>query len=235
MLAAINCQKVLVKIDPGLKYGNHYHSLACFYTCAGNIKEANDAFITALTHPNAEITGGLHTEYAQFLILNKDGGNLIVDSSEISKHLYAAINSNNLGGLQHGKIEQTTVCSILQDLIKQKNATVKVDPKVLAYYLLLTHPQYVLENDKVNDLVQGFTKACSNSQEETSYMLFLGLLENSLDNLYKLFNQSPDNNQEVLAFLSNYLNKSLKDQDPSEPELIGSVIDDTVAQPDSWH
>jgi tetratricopeptide (TPR) repeat protein len=68
VLAAINCQKVLIKVDPHLQYGNHYHNLACFYACSSNIKEANKAFINALTHPNAKISGVLHVEYAQFLI-----------------------------------------------------------------------------------------------------------------------------------------------------------------------
>ena len=30
LLAAINCQKVLLKVDPELKYGNHYHSFSMF-------------------------------------------------------------------------------------------------------------------------------------------------------------------------------------------------------------
>jgi hypothetical protein len=150
---------------------------------------------------------------------------------EIYKHLYAAIYSNNPGGLQYGKVEQTTVCSVLQDIIKQKNASIEIDPKALAYYLLLTNPEYIAANDSINDLIESFIQVCINSQEETSSRLLLGLLEYSLNNLYKLFSQSSDDNQEVLACLARYLHKSPEEQDSSEQILIGNITDDTASLP----
>ena len=169
MLAAINCQLVLIKVDPELKYSNHYHNLACFCACQGSIEEANEAFIKALMHPHAKVTGSLHAEYAQFLILNMNS--LIIDPQEISKHLYAAIESKNIGGLQYGKIEQTSVCNILQELMKQKNTTINVDPKVLAYYLLATHSKFLIKDDKLEELLDSFCSYCNSMQDEISFKL----------------------------------------------------------------
>ena len=145
--------------------------LACFYACKGNIKEANGAFINALTHSKAKVTGGLHAEYAQFLIINKDSDVLKITSQEISKQLYAAINCDNMGGLQYGKIEQDSICDILQNLIKQKNATISINPKVFAYYLLTTHPEYIKNGDSIENLLALFRSYCDNLQDEISFHL----------------------------------------------------------------
>ncbi|HJK86941.1 MAG TPA: tetratricopeptide repeat protein [Candidatus Megaira endosymbiont of Nemacystus decipiens] len=158
--AAINCQKVLIKIDPELKYGNHYHNLACFSACQGNVEEANQAFIEGLNHKNAKTTAGLYVEYAQFLLLNKDNDILNINNDTITNYLYRAINCDNIVGLGYGKIEQNSVCDILQNLIKEKNSTIIIHPKILAYYLLITNPEYIKEDDDVETLLKSLDELC---------------------------------------------------------------------------
>ena len=251
LLAAINCQKVLVKFDPELKHGNHYHNLACYYACQGNVKEANDAFINALTHPNAKdkVTGGVYAEYAQFLIVNKDSDVLNIASQVISKQLYAAINCDNMGGLQYGKIEQDSICDILQNLIKQKNATISINPKVFAYYLLTTHPEYIKNGDSIENLLALFGIYCDNLQDEISFHLLsetyksVGNDQKALEIQLKAYEQSPNHpniaasyNNLGLAYADkgeyeqaiNYLKQALKiyekayEQSPNHPNIAMS-------------
>jgi tetratricopeptide (TPR) repeat protein len=171
LLVAITCQKILIKIDPELKYGNLYHALACFYACQGNIEGANEEFTNALTHPNAKITSDLYAEYAQFLLANKKSAVLKVALQAVSKHLYAAINYNNTEGLEYGKIEKDSICDILQNLIKQKNSTIQVNPKALAYYLLISNPEYIKDGDSIEFLLGAFKSYCDNLRDEISFHL----------------------------------------------------------------
>jgi len=178
--SAINCQLVLLKIDPELQYANHYHNLACFYACQGNIEKANKTFINALAHPNANITGALYVEYVQFLIINRENDILNVNIKEISEYLYSAINSTNMSGLQYRKIEKDTVCNILKDLIKQKNATIQVNPKVFAYYLLIQYPEYIIsmnDSDGIGTLLESFHGYCDSLQDEISFKLLADAYE----------------------------------------------------------
>ena len=169
LLSDINCHEVLVKIDPELKHGNHYHNLACFYACRGNIAKARESFIRAFSY--FEVEGGLHVEYAQFLITNRNSNDFIVSSQEISNHLYIAINSGNRGDLNYGKMEQNSICAILAELINQKNNIIETDSQTLAYYLLIKNPQYIKEDDNIESLLQSFTSYCENLQEEIAFRL----------------------------------------------------------------
>jgi tetratricopeptide (TPR) repeat protein len=179
--SSINNQLVLLKVDPDLKYGNHYHNLACAYACRGNIKEANETFIKAFTYPN--IGGGLHAEYAQFLIINKNLSDFTVNTQEVSNHLYAAINSNNVNRLLYTKIDQTNgkICSILSKFIKEKNSPIVINSKILTYYLLIKNPEYLKADDKVEFLTESFKNYCSKLQDELSFRL-LSNVYHSLNN-----------------------------------------------------
>ena len=169
--AVINCQLVLIKVDPNLQYGNHYHKLACFYAAKGNIEEANAAFLRALEHP--EVTGDVHTEYAQFLILNKDNLVLPDAAQTIVEHLYSAIASDDVDGLSYVQLDKDGICRVLSDIIKQKNADIEVNPKALAYYLLITHPEYTIEGPEMaNALLETFRALAAELSDEVSATLF---------------------------------------------------------------
>ena len=193
LVAAINCQKVLLQVDSELREGNHYHNLACFYSCQNKISEANDSFINALNHPNAKVTGELYVEYAQFLIINSKNDSLKVEHQEISKYLYKTINCYNVENLQYGRIEKNSVCDKLLHIIKEKNDTISVNPKILAYYLLITNPEYITEGDSVENLLNSLKYICDNQQDEVSFEL--------LADAYKF-----TGNEELALEYSNYSN-----------------------------
>jgi len=176
LTAAINCQLLLLKVDPELQYENYYHNLACYYACHENIEEANGAFINALNHPNAAVTAALHAEYAQFLILNRNSNVINVNPQEISSHLYAAINNIIVRDLYYGSIEQKTVCDTLRNIINEKGTGITINPKVLSYYLLISNPEYIVSHDK-SDLLKIFEEYCNNLQEEVSFVLLSYVFE----------------------------------------------------------
>ena len=169
LLAAINYQKALANVDSELKYGNHYHNLACFYAVQGNIKKANTAFLKALDH--SDVNPELHVEYAQFLILNANS--LDVSSQETSKHLYATIHysGDTIHSLQYSKIEQAAICHILGDIIKQKKTVITVNSKVLAYYLLIKNPEYIASDDSIDRLLYSFSEYSDSLSDDISARL----------------------------------------------------------------
>lgn len=167
LFAAINCQLVLLKVDHTLEYDNHYHKLACFYNSIGSIEKANEAFHNALTY--SQITASLHVNYAQFLIMNADCLN--IDPQEITYHLYSAIGGNEDSNLRYNEIEQNSVCNVLRDLIKEKNVPITISSKTLAYYLLITHPEYIREIDSPNGLLDSFRVHCNKLQDDIAFRL----------------------------------------------------------------
>ncbi|PCJ28981.1 MAG: hypothetical protein COA94_03080, partial [Rickettsiales bacterium] len=169
--SALNCQLVLVKIDPGLRHGNHYHNLASYYAYLGHIEKANITFTDALAQPPAKVTGRLHVEYAQFLIVNRDNEALATSVQEISPHLHAAISSDNMSDLPYGRAEKDSVCEILQNLLSQRNAAIQVNPKVLAYYLLIKYPECMQETNTPDPLLKALRSHCDNLQDEISFTL----------------------------------------------------------------
>ncbi|MGC0372443.1 MAG: hypothetical protein DGJ47_001156, partial [Rickettsiaceae bacterium] len=159
---AITEQKKLLEIDPALEYGNHYHNLACFFNCDKQITEADKTFLKGITNQNVKITSAFYTEYAQFLIVNENYKKLQIDKEAIAQYLYESVYCNNLGELSYGIIEKDTVCPVLQNLIKDLDTKIEVDPKILAYHLLITNPEYAMEGHNVaEDLLE-----YANSNEE---------------------------------------------------------------------
>ncbi|WP_341793712.1 MULTISPECIES: tetratricopeptide repeat protein [unclassified Rickettsia] len=179
LLAAINCQLVLLKVDSKLCHGNHYHNLACFYAAIDNIELANETFIKALNH--REVKGSLYAEYAQFLIINKENKALDIKTHLISKYLYTAMSSDNTEGLEYGILEKNSICTILKSIIEQENKAVRVNPKILAYYLLIKYPEYIFENDNINTLLKSLHDYCDRLQDEVSFKL-LADCYNNIDN-----------------------------------------------------
>ncbi|MDF2966174.1 MAG: hypothetical protein K0Q51_1562, partial [Rickettsiaceae bacterium] len=166
---AVNSQLVLVKIDPQLRFDNHYHNLACFYSCKGEVQLANETFIKAINQKYYPVKASLYVDYAQFLILNKNGLNN--DAKEASHHLYTALNSESDGHLTYGKLDKNSTCSILKSIIEEKNGTIEVEPKILAYYLLIKHPQYIAGSDTLEDYFKDFVRACDKRSDEISFKL----------------------------------------------------------------
>jgi len=172
--AAINCQLVLLKIDSSLEHGNYYHNLACFYSSMGYIELANETFLKVLTY--TKVTGSLHVEYAQFLIMNIN--KLATDPQKISNHLYAAIENKYNSDLLYGRLEQNSVCNLLKDIIKEKNTTIiTLSSKTLAYYLLTIYPEFIREPDTTDSLLDSFFVHCDNLQDEIAFRLLANALE----------------------------------------------------------
>ena len=170
---AISCQKVLIEIDQELNYGNHYRDLACLLACQGDIEGANQAFLDGLDHKNAKFTAGIHAEYAQFLLLNQDSEILNIDKLKITEYLYNVINSDNIGILEYEVTAQKTVCDILQKIIEEKNASVIINPKILAYYLLIDNPEYIKEG---HNIIQDVLNYVDYNNEVKNDDLFLNIL-----------------------------------------------------------
>lgn len=169
---ALNCQKIFLKLDPNLTAGNHFHNLACFYACSGNIKEANEAFLQALNHPNATVTNALRLEYAHFLVMNKKSSEIEHDQSTISNYLYSVIFSHGCDGeLQYGKIEKKIVCDVIKNILLKKENTVTVIPKALAFHLLIANPEYISKNDSIEDILEQFCDHCMNIRGEISFII----------------------------------------------------------------
>gem|GEM_PF-6596448 len=174
----INAQKLIIKLDPNMQHGNHYHNLACYYASDGCMLRANENFKKALQQ--LEITDDLRVEYAHFLIVNID--QLITHSLEeadsicttIKEYLYCVVQKKvqDDSSLIYGKIEKNNVCKVLRDMILQKSDAIVVYPKILAYYLLITRPEYIVD-DKVDmdELLLSFQSTCDSIQDEVSFRL----------------------------------------------------------------
>jgi tetratricopeptide (TPR) repeat protein len=163
LVAAINSQQVLLEIDPEL-HDNYYYHLAYLYAAQGNIEEANIAFIQSLEYRE----GRSKIKYLQFLILNRDHELLSSAIESISDLLYDIISSDG-EDLIYGVIEQNSVCRVLSDIIKQRNASVKINSKVLAYYLLITNSEYIREEDNIELVLNDFF---AEAVDEISFLLF---------------------------------------------------------------
>ena len=180
--ASLNCQKVLLKLDPEMQYGNHYHNLACFYSVAGEIAEANAAFNLALKAPH--VSTGLRAEYSQFLIMHSG---VLTGSPQGQAPIFTEVSfkstvreclhfvvSNTIekgSGLQYGKLEQDSVCNGLSDIIATKRAPITLSPKTLAYYLLIKHPEYMETGVEVAQLLSSFEIKCIEIQDEVAFRL----------------------------------------------------------------
>ncbi|MGC0372444.1 MAG: hypothetical protein DGJ47_001157, partial [Rickettsiaceae bacterium] len=152
---AITEQQKLLEIDPEFQYGTHYHNLARFFNCDNQIKEADKVFLKGITNQNVKITSAFYTEYAQFLIVNENYKKLQIDEEAIAQYLYESVYCNNLGGLSYGMLEKHTICPTLQNLIQDPDTSIEVDPKVLAYHLLITNPEYTMEgHNAAEDLLE---------------------------------------------------------------------------------
>jgi len=124
--------------------------------------------------------------------------------STISKHLYAAIKSGNDGsGLGYGNLEKNSVSPFLKSMILEKNNPITINPKILAYYLLIKHPEFIKAGDSLDNVLTLFTQACNNSQDEISLRL--------LGDAYKIVEQ-----------------RELATKYPEHVELI-SKIDEIIA------
>lgn len=179
--ALINAHLALLKLDPALQHGNHYHNLGCYYSANGNIDKANDAFTKGLEETN-HFKSNLQAEYAQFLILNK--GVLSIYPNIISKHLYEVIYGEDDGSaLQYGKIEKNSVCKKLKELVEQNKTTITINPKALAYHLLITNPEYIVESgdaveSTIKNLIEDFrTLTYRQKEEHSSSQLFQSTLD----------------------------------------------------------
>jgi tetratricopeptide (TPR) repeat protein len=191
---AIQYQLILTEIDYDENKGYNYHNLACLYASSGNIKDATLAFSYALENCN---TSALHAEYAQFLILHRENTFVSHKSKEISYHLYQAINFNDNSKLIYGQMEKESPCQILQEILQDQSSTIEVNPKILAYYLLHTNPEYVTNKDEYKQFADFFEQYCyTDSDNEVSVKLFSSavLKDISLPNAWEtseLLGESP--------------------------------------------
>lgn len=112
--ALINAQKVLSEKDSEMKYGNHYHNLACYYASDRQIELAYKTFLSALEcevkHDN------LYVEFAHCLIMH--GKKLLHKyyteealKSTISDNLYLVTRKENYDRrkLSYGNLEKDSV------------------------------------------------------------------------------------------------------------------------------
>lgn len=90
---------------------------------------------------------------------------LQIDKHKISKLLYEAVNNINIDELQYGELEKNMVSAVIRDIINQKDISIKIDPKVLAYYLLITYPEYIKENEIVDSLVESLSEFCDGKDD----------------------------------------------------------------------
>lgn len=114
----------------------------------------------------------MHTEYAQFLILNKN--KLAIDSSIISYHLYSVIQTESDETiLSYGRLEKNSVSPSIKKLIEKTKEAVQINPKALAYHLLLNNPEYILVSGyekklAIEALIQEFIALASKEGEQQS-------------------------------------------------------------------
>lgn len=73
--------------------------------------------------------------------------------------------------LQYGKIEKNSVCDKLLHMIKEKNATITINPKVLANYLLIINPVHIREGDNIENLLNSLQSICDNGKDKISFEL----------------------------------------------------------------
>ncbi|HJK87156.1 MAG TPA: tetratricopeptide repeat protein [Candidatus Megaira endosymbiont of Nemacystus decipiens] len=180
----INHQKVLLKLDPELKYGNHYQNLARYLALNRNIEEANEAFKLALYFSD-KIGLSLLAEYAQFLIVNKEKlleNNIEVNSDKVSGLLYKVINTKEDNSeLGYRKTEKNFVLPIIKKLIEANEDNIIINPKTLAYYMLIANPEYIVEGDNIEDITKQFEEHCNYLKDEVSLALLLDMCDGTSD------------------------------------------------------
>lgn len=171
----INCMLTLLKVDSELTHENYYTNLACYYAINEQINEANETFVTAIN--SGKVCSALYTEYAQFLI--KNAPNLNVNTDIISHFLYSAINASDSSTLSYGRLEQKTLCNILQEFIEtNKNNYIEISAKVLAYYLLITNTEYIKTGDTFQNLTTRLQSLCLESNDSLGQELLKNIVEN---------------------------------------------------------
>lgn len=139
--AAVNSQRVLVKYDPELKFGNHYHNLAVFYACVGELKFANETFNEVIFKTLDKKRASLYVEYAQFLIMHSETVKPI--EYKISWLLKESLEINDNTSLMYGVLEKDIVCDMIKKLLSQSNNhLVTITSKALAGHLLITYPTH---------------------------------------------------------------------------------------------
>jgi tetratricopeptide (TPR) repeat protein len=210
--AAINLQQVLLKVDPNLQYGNHYYNLASLYACHGEVAQANDTFLEALKH---KPTSALYAKYAQFLIANK--GYEMIPTIAISQYLYAALAGSNDGDdkVCYVAMEMDKVCGILAELIKH-HGEIELCPDVLAYYLLIKNPEYIVTNR--NLLIEELRQRCAGLDDPVSKALWSDIASST---------RSPEAAEEI---------EVVAEDDDDETSVMSpeeSVDDSTVGDEDS--
>ena len=101
-----------------------YHNLACAYHSAGEIKKVEDCFSKAI---EATSSADVYTEYALFLFCQKR-------FEEVLQPIQLALAAEELGGLNYGENEISTVEPFMATLIQEKGQ-ISVTPQHLAHYL----------------------------------------------------------------------------------------------------
>ena len=182
--AVVDTQKALVILDPKLEYGNHYHDLACFLAVEGNLVEAYETFNTAWMQHREKVTDGFCVEYAQFLILNAkalEAQNILVTKDQITELLYSTIASENTSGLSYSQAEKNNVVSLIKELLSVENKVVIIQPKSLAYYLLITHPQYLVEGENLDYFIDTFKNHCNELKDSVSLVMLDDVCKELID------------------------------------------------------
>ena len=94
--------------------------------------------------------------------------------ANIPTYLQLAINAEEKGVLSYSKSGKDTVCDVLQSLVIEKGS-IEVDPKMLAYYLLIEHPEY--SSGDLSDILRLFINYCKEVKSEITLRLVLNIYD----------------------------------------------------------
>jgi tetratricopeptide (TPR) repeat protein len=185
LLPAINSLKVLLLVDPELKFNNHYHDLGCYLASVGKIEDANDAFVKGITQDKVPVRASLYAEYAQFLICNRDSEALSEALKHLPNYLHNAvmIEQDSTESLFYEISQMSTVCITLKELIAESLTPIAISPRALSYYLLIKYPEYIKEGSNLADVIESFLKYCQQSKSEVTLRLVLDVYD-SIDHKY---------------------------------------------------
>ncbi len=174
--SALTCcseMEIQKKISLNHNLGCYYHALAELNSQSGkkelyndNIKSAIESFEQAIELSVDNISTGLSTEYANFLIQSNRGEESII-------HLKQAIVSTvDNSGLSYGQMEKVTLDESLQNEIDFWSEITIKNPVVFAYYLLIKAQSQLSDVDQTNELVEQFKGYIEDNTDPLAYSLF---------------------------------------------------------------
>lgn len=218
--------------------------LAHIYRNKGELNKASKEFIKAISLSPENIT--YKAEYAHFLIATSESNLLGISDKEISQYLYSVITDQKEESsefIYYTKQDKNFVCSIFADIMDKSNTPFQINPKSLAYYLLLKHNQYLdtdanitvnnssnYEGDTISHIFKLFGNYSLKARDEVSLRLLEDIKKDSPNLQSITFEESPltDFNQGQKD--ENAENDPITTENPTDRSMIGSGLSEADEQ-----